>query len=219
MLFCEQCKVHVKGALHRCPLCQSPLSGTQEENVYPVLLPAKRTMRMFLRLAAMATVVVAVICSAVNFSLPQTGWWSVLVIAALASTWLVLGVTVNKRGSPMKAIVWQLGVISVTTFLWDVFTGFAGWSLDFVLPIFIPCAQLAAFIVVMALCLRPAEYLFCMTFCILAGFLPLIPLLCGTIGIIYPSVICVGISLVALAGLLLFKGRELKDDAVRRLHL
>lgn len=119
----------------------------------------------------------------------------------------------------MKAIVWKLGVISVTTFLWDVFTGFAGWSLDFVLPIFIPCAQLAAFIVVMALCLRPAEYLFCMTFCILAGFLPLIPLLCGTIGIIYPSVICVGISLVALAGLLLFKGRELKDDAVRRLHL
>ncbi len=219
MLFCEQCKVHVRGALHCCPLCQSPLSGKQEETVYPVLPPTQKTMRLFLRLAALATIVVAVICSAVNFSLPQTGWWSVLVMAALASTWLVLGVTIHKRGSPMKAIVWQLGAISAITLLWDLFTGFAGWSLNFVLPIFIPCAQLAAFIVAMALCLRPAEYLFCMTLCILAGFLPLILLLCSVLKIIYPSVICVGVSLVALAGLLLFKGRELKDDAVRRLHL
>lgn len=219
MLFCEQCRVHVRGNLQRCPLCQSPLTGQPEENVYPTLLPAKKTMRLLLRLAALATIVVAVICSAVNFSLPETGWWSVIVMAALASTWLVLGVTVHKRGSPMKAIVWQLGAISVITLLWDLFTGFTGWSLDFVLPIFIPCAQLAAFIVVVALCLRPAEYLFCMTFCILAGFLPLVPLLCGMLGILYPTVICVGVSLVALAGLLLFKGRELKDDAVRRLHL
>ena len=219
MLFCEQCRVHVRGSLQRCPLCQSPLTGQPEENVYPTLLPAKKTMRLLLRLAALATIVVAVICSAVNFSLPETGWWSVIVMAALASTWLVLGVTVHKRGSPMKAIVWQLGAISVITLLWDLFTGFAGWSLDFVLPIFIPCVQLAAFIVVVALCLRPAEYLFCMTFCILAGFLPLIPLLCGMLGTLHPTVICVGVSLVALAGLLLFKGRELKDDAVRRLHL
>ncbi len=219
MLFCEQCRVHVRGALHRCPLCQSPLTGQPEENVYPTLLPAKKTMRLLLRLAALATIVVAVICSAVNFSLPETGWWSVIVMAALASTWLVLGVTVHKRGSPMKAIVWQLSAISVITLLWDLCTGFAGWSLDFVLPIFIPCVQLAAFIVVVALCLRPAEYLFCMTFCILAGFLPLIPLLCGMLGTLHPTVICVGVSLVALAGLLLFKGRELKDYAVRRLHL
>ena len=162
MLFCEQCQAHVEGSLQRCPLCQSPLTGQPEENAYPVLPPAKSSLRLSLRLAALATVAVAAVCSAVNYSLPQTGWWSVFVIAALASTWLVLGVTVRKRGSPMKAVVWQLGVISAVTFLWDLCTGFAGWSLDFVLPIFIPCAQLAAFIVVKALSLRPAEYLFCL---------------------------------------------------------
>ena len=189
MLFCEQCQAHVEGSLQRCPLCQSPLTGQPEENAYPVLPPAKSSLRLSLRLAA------------------------------LASTWLVLGVTVRKRGSPMKAVVWQLGVISAVTFLWDLCTGFAGWSLDFVLPIFIPCAQLAAFIVVKALSLRPAEYLFCLTVCILVGFVPLIPLLCGALGVVYPTVICVSISLIALAGLLLFKGSALKDDAVRRLHL
>ena len=219
MLFCEQCQAHVEGSLQRCPLCQSPLTGQPEENAYPVLPPAKSSLRLSLRLAALATVAVAAVCSAVNYSLPQTGWWSVFVIAALASTWLVLGVTVRKRGSPMKAVVWQLGVISAVTLLWDLCTGFAGWSLDFVLPIFIPCAQLAAFIVVKALSLRPAEYLFCLTVCILVGFVPLIPLLCGALGVVYPTVICVSISLIALAGLLLFKGSALKDDAVRRLHL
>ena len=51
------------------------------------------------------------------------------------------------------------------------------------------------------------------------AFSPLIPLLCGALGVVYPSVICAGISLVALAALLLFKGAELKADAQRRLHL
>lgn len=219
MLFCEQCGVHVRGSLHRCPLCQSPLSGQKEENVYPVLTPARKPLRLILRLAALATIVVAVTCCAINFSLPKTGWWSVFVIAGLASTWLVLGVTVHKRGSPMKAIVWQLTTISAVTFAWDLCTGFTGWSLDFVLPIFIPCAQLAAVIVAWALSMRPAEYLFCLSVCILAGLIPLVLLLCGAVGVIYPSVICVGISLVALAGVLLFKGKELRDDAVRRMHL
>ncbi len=219
MLYCEQCKVQVVSSLRRCPLCQSPLAGEPEENAYPILPTGKNPLRLTLRLAALATVAVAAICSAVNFSLPKTGWWSLIVIAALASTWLLLGVTVRKRGSPMKAIVWQLGIVPAVTLLWDFCIGYSGWSVDFVLPIFIPCAQLAAFIVIKALCLRPADYLFSFTFCILSGFVPLIPLLSGALRIIYPSVICVGISLVALAALLLFKGAELKDDAIRRLHL
>ena len=217
MLFCDQCQVHIEGSLHHCPLCQAPLSGQPEENAYPVLPSAKSPLRLILRLAALATVAVAAICSAVNFSLPQTGWWSVLVIAALASTWLVLAI--RKRGSPMKAIVWQLALISIVTFLWDICTGFAGWSLDFVLPIFIPCAQLAAIIVVKALCLRPAEYLLSLSICIISGLVPLIPLLCGALSVVYPALVCVSISLVALAALLLFKGAELRDDAARRLHL
>ncbi len=219
MLFCEHCGVHVRGSLQRCPLCQSPLSGHREENVYPVLPSVQKPLRRILRLAAFATVVIAIVCSAVNISLPQTGWWSLFVLASLASTWLVVGITVRKRGSPMKAILWQLAAISAVTFAWDLCTGFAGWSLDFVLPILIPCAQLAAFIVLWALSMRPPDYLFTLTSCILAGLAPLILLLCGALKVIYPSVICAGISLAALAGLLLFKGKELRDDAVRRLHL
>ena len=219
MLFCEQCRVHVTGSSGRCPLCQSPLTGQPEENAYPVLRAGKSPLRLPLRLAALATVAVAAVCFAINLSLPDTGWWSAIVAAALASTWLLLGVTVRKRGSPMKAIVWQLGAVSAVTLLWDLCTGFAGWSLDFVLPIFLPCVQLAALIAAKTLGLRPADYLFSLTLCILAGFLPLIPLLCGALGVVYPSVICAGISLVALAALLLFKGAELKADAQRRLHL
>lgn len=219
MLFCEQCGVYVRGSLQRCPLCQSPLSGHKEENVYPVLPSVRRPLRLILRLAAFATVVIAITCSAVNLSLPQTGWWSVFVIASLASTWLVLGITVHKRGSPMKAILWQLIAISAVTFAWDLCTGLAGWSLDFVLPILIPCAQLAAFIVMWVLSMRPPDYLFSLSSCILAGLIPLVLLLCGVLRVVYPSVICAGISLVALAGILLFKGKELRDDAVRRLHL
>ena len=55
--------------------------------------------------------------------------------------------------------------------------------------------------------------------CVLAGFLPLIPLLCGALWMIYPSVICVGFSVILLSALILFRGSELKAEIVRRGHL
>lgn len=55
--------------------------------------------------------------------------------------------------------------------------------------------------------------------CVLAGFLPLIPLLCGALWMIYPSVVCAGVSAISLSALLLFRGPALKAEIIRRGHL
>lgn len=55
--------------------------------------------------------------------------------------------------------------------------------------------------------------------CVLAGFLPLIPLLCGALWMIYPSVVCVGFSAVLLSTLVLFRGAALRAEIIRRGHL
>ena len=58
-----------------------------------------------------------------------------------------------------------------------------------------------------------------MSICILAGFFPLIPLFCGALWMIYPSVVCAGISAISLSALLLFRGPALKAEIIRRGHL
>ena len=119
----------------------------------------------------------------------------------------------------MKAIAWLLAVVPALVLAWDWRTGFMGWSINFVLPCFIPCMQLAAAGAARILRLRPADYLLYLSICILAGFFPLIPLFCGALWMIYPSVVCAGVSAIFLSALLLFRGPALKAEIIRRGHL
>lgn len=220
MLYCEKCGVHLSGPMNRCPLCQGRLSGEAEGDAPFPLLPAEgQPYWLAVRLAALATIAVLAVCAAINFSIPESGWWSVFVAAGLASMWLLVWVAVRKRSNPIKSFIWQLGAVSALVLLWDWCTGFAGWSINFVLPVLIPCMQLAMAAMARAFRLRPSDYLLPLTICTLAGLALLIPLLRGTLRVIYPAVICVGVSVISLAALLLFCGAALKDEIARRTHL
>lgn len=217
MLFCKQCGVRVTGSPARCPLCQGPLRGEPGQDPYPKTTGGPTGKE--LRWAALATIAAGAVCGAVNLSVPETGWWCLFVIAGLATTWLLLWAVLRKRGSPARVILWQMGLVSALAVLWDLCTGFHGWSVNFVLPIFIPCMQLAIAASAWALGLRGEEYLFYLVLCLAAGLLPWVSLLCGLPQVGYPSAICGGISVVGLAALVLFKGGELKEEIARRTHL
>ncbi len=53
----------------------------------------------------------------------------------------------------------------------------------------------------------------------LLGLAPLIFLLLGWLRVIYPSVICVSVSILSLAALFSFAPDELKTELKKRLHL
>ena len=219
MLYCEKCGVYLSGSMNRCPLCQEKVAGQPEEDAYLPLPGTARPYGLTVRLAALLTVAALTVCAAVNYCFPEGGWWFLFVAAGLASVWLLTGIAFWKRRNPMKAIAWLLAAVPALVLAWDWRTGFIGWSINFVLPCFIPCMQLAAAGAARVLRLRPADYLFCLGICILAGFLPLIPLFCGAPWMIYPSVVCAGISAISLSALLLFRGSALKAEIIRRGHL
>lgn len=219
MLYCEKCGVYLSGSMDRCPLCQGKVTGQPEEDAYPALSETARPYRLAVRLAGLLTAAALAVCAAVNYCFPEGGWWFLFVAAGLASAWLIIGVAFWKRRNPMKSIVWLLAVVSALVLAWDWRTGFMGWSTNFVLPCFIPCMQMAAAVSVKVLRLRPADYLLYLSICVLAGFFPLVPLFCGALWMIYPSVTCAGVSAIALSAMLLFRGPALKAEIVRRGHL
>lgn len=217
MLYCKQCRVRVTGSPKRCPLCQGPLTGEAGEDSYPKT--AEYSYGKALRWAALITIAAGVVCGVVNLSVPESGLWCLFVIAGLATTWLLLWAALRKRNSPARAILWQLGLVCALSLLWDWRTGSHGWSVDFVLPIFIPCMQLATVLTARALRLREEEYLFYLLLCVAAGLLPLLSLACGLLRAAYPSIVCGGVSAIGLAALTLFKGHELKEEIAKRIHL
>ena len=190
---CRKCRVNVDGDKGRCPLCQGELTGERERDMFPRIAEPR-----FLsgRLS-----------------------WSVICIAGVICAWLTTSVGIAYRKRILKNITWELFLITALSVLWDRFTGWRGWSLDFVLPCACVCATVSIFIIAKVLKMKSGEYIL---YLIIGGFYGLLPLIClfaGLVKINYPSVICAVISVIFMAALFLFRGRSTTAEIERRFHL
>jgi len=217
--FCEKCGVHIIGSPPCCPLCQGPLTGEAGGNIYPEIPLAGKPHQLLLRLLALGTVIAVVACAAVLLCLPEHRTAALSGIAGLASGWITVGIAVKKRGRPLKSVFWQVCVLSILVLAWDYGTGWRGWSLNYVLPILYLCTMLAMAVISRLLHMRSSDYLLYLFLNILLGLVPLVLLLRGALQVVYPAVICAAVSTVLLAVLVLFEGRALKSELLRRLHL
>jgi len=188
-------------------------------DVYPEIPFAGKPHQLLYRLLALGTVIAVVVCIAVLLCLPEHRAAALSVVAGLASGWLTVGIAVKKRGKPLKAVFWQVCLLSILFLAWDYGTGYGGWSLDYALPILYTCTMLAMALIARLLHLRAADYLLYLVMNILLGLVPLILLLCGVLRVKYPAVLSAAVSIVFLAVLILFQGAALKGEMLRRLHL
>lgn len=220
MYYCRKCGFSLTGTAQQCPFCQNELVGEpEEEDVFPYIPFKEKPHWLLIRLLALGSIIAAGACMAVNVSLPKSGKWSLFVAAGLVSVWISGGIACRKRSNLPKAVFWQICIDSLLTLAWDYWTGFWGWSVNFVLPVLYSCSLLAMFLLIHFMKLPPQDCLFYLILNILLGFVPLILLLCNVLWVPYPSAICLFVSIVSLAILLLFHGKELMGELERRFHL
>ena len=157
---------------------------------------------------------VAVICGMINIMTAGTLNWSWFAGAGCACAWLVVMVAYSKRRNILKNEIWQLLLISVIAILWDRFTGWRGWSVDFILPFGVLAVQFSVPVIARVNRLKREEYLFYLVQACIAGLIPMILAWTGVVKFVYPSVICAGISILTLAALFIF----CKKDTLREFH-
>ena len=157
---------------------------------------------------------VAVICGMINIMTAGTLNWSWFAGAGCVCAWLVVMVAYSKRRNILKNEIWQLLLISVIAILWDRFTGWRGWSVDFILPFGVLAVQFSVPVIARVNRLKREEYLFYLVQACIAGLIPMILAWTGVVKFVYPSVICAGISILTLAALFIF----CKKDTLREFH-
>ena len=157
---------------------------------------------------------VAVICGMINIMTAGTLNWSWFAGAGCVCAWLVVMVAYSKRRNILKNEIWQLLLISVIAILWDRFTGWRGWSVDFILPFGVLSVQCSVPVIARVNRLKREEYLFYLVQACIAGLIPMILAWTGVVKFVYPSVICAGISILTLAALFIF----CKKDTLREFH-
>jgi hypothetical protein len=103
--------------------------------------------------------------------------------------------------------------------LWDFFTGFSKWSINFVIPILFSCSMIALAVFAKVRNLKVADYIIFLVIISVISIFSLLLIIFHAVSIIYPAVICFTLSIISLAFLLLFEGRSLLHELQRRMHL
>ena len=146
--------------------------------------------------------------------------WSVFVAAGCATMWLTMAVGYVKRFNLLKNAAWQLLIMSGICVLWDLGTGWRGWSVNIGIPDICLLIQVVMLIISRIRSLSPREYMiYYVMAAVYSMIIPLILLVTGVIHYRTPSVICIGCSFLLLIGLILFKRKEFKEEMHKKFHV
>lgn len=197
--------------------------GITAEKVEPEFpmpqMPSEQEMKVYKVYSFLCLVLAAaMVVTDLNFH-PRIRWtW--FTAGGVATMWIASSIGFFKRYNLLKNVMWKLLIGSIICFIWDGFTGWHGWSVDLVLPI-LSVATLAGMFVIAKVQKSPVrEYLIYEIMAAVYGLiLPVILLVCGVVR--KPTVSMFGalICFLFLVGVILFKGREFKEEMHKNLHV
>ena len=197
--------------------------GISSEEVKPVFpkphVPSEQEMKVYKIYSFLCIALVAVmLVTDWNFH-PQVRW-TLFTAGGVATMWIASSIGFFKRYNLLKNVMWQLFIGTIICFLWDVLTGWHSWSVDLVLPI-MSVATLAAMFVIAKVQKSPVrEYLIYEIMA--AGYgliLPVILLLCKAVKNSTVSMFGALTCFLFLVGVILFKGKEFKEEMHKNLHV
>ncbi len=196
------------------------ISVTELENDFPGQKErARKSTRPALAAFSFTCVAVPIICCMINYMLAGRLGWAWFVVAGALCAWLLVEVAHKKRRNLLKNVTWQLVLISAIGVLWDIFTGWHGWSVNYLIPIGVLTALGSMPIIALVQHLEKQEYLFYLIQACALGFLPAILMFAGVVSRPVFSTLCTGVSLLVLAGMAIFQGRDVWKEMQKKFRL
>ena len=191
-----------------CKIRENDLPGQKEEQ--------KQQMKLFESFTFLC-IVLAVVCNLIDYLLDGHIDWAWFVTAGAFCTWLMVSVAYVKRRNLLKNEMWQLVIAAVAGVLWDVFTGWRGWSVDYLLPLASLAVICSMWVITAVQKLEVAEYMiYLLEAGAFGGVIPVILLAAGVVTVLYPSLICICVSFLMLIWLFLFKRKDMVREMQKK---
>lgn len=220
MMKCDPCGVRVRGCRDLCPLCGERLSGKPEpgEEVFPRIESRPSIYGLLFRLATFFSIAGIILCFSINEMLSGKGSWAWFAAGGLVCFWLTAAVAAHTGRNLTRNMTWQLLLCSLLAVGWDAFTGWHGWSLDFVFPILAGVVVVVQTIMGKVFRLPLGEYLIYLLLDCAMGLLPLVLYLFNLLTVSIPSLLCGTVSGICLVAQLVFNTPSLLRELKRRFH-
>lgn len=222
MLYCNYCRVHIRGNKKECQLCgntiQDDAGNNENQEVYPDIPPAYER-HLAIRIMLFISIIAVVVNFAVYVIFPINIKWPVFVVFGLLSMWLSLIMVIRKIHNIPKTITWQVTIVAALSIFWDWRTGWRGWSLDYVIPIACTAAMLVMYVTAKIMKLSIRDYIIYSLLDGIFGIVPILFILLKWVDTVYPSIICVGLSIIFLSAIFIFQGENIKAELHKKMHI
>lgn len=225
MKYCDRCKVWVNAPRRHCPLCKGvladdPHDDVKEEETFPSVPSLYKKYNMFFRVLIFISVCIATAAVSINLLLPETGFWCWMILLGEGGFWVAVATAARRRTSISKRIIWQMVVLSLLTVAVDGLTGWHGWSVDYVVPLVLLFTTICIIVMEMfILSHKVEEYVVYLLVSCGFGLVPLAFALTGLAKVRWPSMLCAASSVITIAAVVLFAGKDTQQEMKKRLHM
>ena len=219
MQYCKKCRISIRGNKSCCPLCQGELTGEPTQDAFPCLEHRKLSKVSVLKIVSFCFAAVEIAFLALYFLLNIRMLWIPLTMAGVVVLWLDLVIGMYYRNNVVRNIAVQIYLAMAVCFVTDRFTGFHGWSVQWVLP----CCFAGLAVTIMAvgkgMGYALEDYILYLAADMILANCQLIFLVLKMNSFVWPAVICLVFVWIMAAAALIFRFRVLKQAASKNFHL
>lgn len=218
---CPTCHITIDAPRHYCPLCGGPLKGGDgsEQESFPVIAPLYKQYNLLFRIIIFVSIVIGVASVLINLLLPQTGWWSMIVLMVEGGAWLLIVTGLRRRTSLSKQILWQVVMLLLVLTAADGIAGWKRWSVNYVIPLTLVFTVAVILIVEFVISRRLEEYLVYLIVCSVLDLIPILLYLIHVSTVLWPAMVSTAASILTVSALFLFAGENTWEELKRRLHM
>jgi hypothetical protein len=231
---CNRCKIEIYDDTLICPVCNSVVSvdNEQTENaqenekypshsvMYPDVTPVMRRIKFIVKLVVFLSVLVEGILIIINYNTGSRVKWSAVCGAGLAYICFTLIYSfMYNRGHRRKIMFQAIGVMILSVAI-DWALGFQGWSLSFAIPCTLLAVDVA--VVVMMVLNHNSFQLYLMMQIYTTVFsivLVAVILATGLTSFRILAFVAMGVSIVLLAGTVVFGDKKASSELRRRFRV
>ena len=155
----------------------------------------------------------------VNLMVSKKISWSLVVAAAISCVALSIAMAMRKRHNFTRLVYSEYILIVVGSIIWDYFTGWNLWSLDYVLPLVSMIFIYISFIIRLFFPYQLRNYFMNLIFACGVGLIPAILLIIDITTVKWTAYVSGITSIVMLCSLVIFDGKKIKKEIESRFHV
>jgi len=223
MLYCEKCRIAIRGNRKYCPLCGGILTGTPEEDTFPVIRRPALTGKKVIRISTFVLFIVLIGMGATGYLAEHEAHhplpWAPLVMIGAVVVWLDILLTMRVRNNIIKLLTGEIYFAIIVDYIVDRNTGMHGWSVNWMIPLALVGLGIATVAIARSAKLKIGDYAVYLLIDTVLCLLQFIFIMLHQNSFLWPAVISMAFYLILLSACIIFRRRDLKNAAEKYFHV